>query len=102
VDDLIEGIVRLLFSDLPGPVNVGNPHELSMRELAERIIALTGSESQITYVPRPEDDPTVRQPDITLARTALGWEPKVPLDEGLKRTIEWFRAHIAEQAATSG
>ncbi len=96
VDDLIEGIVRLLFSDLPGPVNVGNPHELSMKLLAERIIELTGSTSEVVYIPRPEDDPTVRQPDITLARTALGWEPKVPLDEGLKRTIDWFRAHLAE------
>jgi hypothetical protein len=96
VDDLVEGIVRLLFSDLPGPVNIGNPHELSMKDLAERIIALSGSTSEIVYVPRPEDDPTIRQPDITLARTELGWEPKVPLDEGLGRTIEWFRAHLAE------
>jgi UDP-glucuronate decarboxylase len=96
VDDLIEGIVRLLFSDLPGPVNIGNPHELSMQALAERIIALSGSASGITYVPRPEDDPTIRQPDITQARERLGWEPKVALDEGLTRTIEWFRAHLAE------
>ena len=101
VDDLIEGVVRLLFSDLPGPVNVGNPHELSMRDLAERIIALAGSTSEITYIPRPEDDPTVRQPDITLARTALGWEPTVPLDEGLRRTIAWFRDHIADLQAQS-
>ena len=90
VDDLIEGIVRLLFSDLAGPVNIGNPYEISMHDLATRIIGLTGSHSEIVYVPRPEDDPSVRQPDITLARTALGWEPKVALDEGLKRTIEWF------------
>jgi dTDP-glucose 4,6-dehydratase len=102
VDDLIEGIVRLLFSDLAGPVNVGNPHELSMRTLAERIIELTGSASEVVYVPRPEDDPTVRQPDITLARTQLGWEPRVPLDEGLKRTIAWFRAHLAELDARNG
>jgi nucleoside-diphosphate-sugar epimerase/intein/homing endonuclease len=102
VDDLVEGIVRLLFSDLAGPVNVGNPHELSVRALAERIVALAGSGSAIAYIPRPEDDPTVRQPDITLARTALGWEPKVPLDEGLARTIDWFRAHLAEIDATVG
>jgi dTDP-glucose 4,6-dehydratase len=90
VDDLVEGVVRLLYSDLPGPVNLGNPHELSVEDLARRVIALAGSRSPVVYVPRPEDDPTVRQPDITLAREALGWEPKVSLDEGLKRTIEWF------------
>jgi dTDP-glucose 4,6-dehydratase len=95
VDDLIEGIGRLLRSDLPGPVNIGNPYELTVRELAERIIALTGSASEIAYVPRPEDDPTVRQPDITLARAALGWEPKVDLDDGLKRTIAWFRETLS-------
>jgi dTDP-glucose 4,6-dehydratase len=93
VDDLVEGILRLLRSDLPGPVNIGNPHELTMLELAERIRELAKSDSQIVFIERPEDDPTVRQPDITLARTALGWEPRVPLDEGLARTIEWFRGH---------
>jgi dTDP-glucose 4,6-dehydratase len=92
VDDLVEGLLRLLRSDLPGPVNIGNPHELSMLELAERITRLTGSASQIAFVPRPTDDPTIRQPDITLARTALGWEPKVDLDDGLARTIAWFRS----------
>jgi dTDP-glucose 4,6-dehydratase len=93
VDDLVEGILRLLRSDLPGPVNIGNPHELSMLELAERIKELAKSDSEIGFIERPEDDPTVRQPDITLARTELGWEPQVPLDEGLGRTIEWFRSH---------
>jgi dTDP-glucose 4,6-dehydratase len=93
VDDLVEGILRLLRSDLPGPVNIGNPHELTMLELAERIRELAKSDSQIVFIERPEDDPTVRQPDITLARTALGWEPQVPLDQGLARTIEWFRGH---------
>jgi dTDP-glucose 4,6-dehydratase len=93
VDDLVEGILRLLRSDLPGPVNIGNPHELSMLELAERIKELAKSESEISFIERPEDDPTVRQPDITLARTELGWEPQVALDEGLGRTIEWFRSH---------
>jgi dTDP-glucose 4,6-dehydratase len=93
VDDLVEGIMRLGRSDLPGPVNIGNPHELSMLDLAERVITLTGSSSQVAFIERPTDDPTVRQPDITLARTELGWEPQVPLDEGLGRTIAWFRDH---------
>jgi len=92
VDDLVEGIMRLSRSELPGPVNIGNPHELSMLELARRVVDLSGSSSEITFIERPTDDPTVRQPDITLARTELGWEPTVDLDEGLKRTIEWFRS----------
>ncbi|MDK3256753.1 UDP-glucuronic acid decarboxylase family protein [Blastococcus capsensis] len=94
VDDLVEGLVRLLRSDLAGPVNIGNPHELSVRALAEQIRELCGADVDITYVPRPEDDPTVRQPDITLARTALGWQPEVPLREGLLRTIDWFRGRL--------
>jgi dTDP-glucose 4,6-dehydratase len=93
VDDLVEGVMRLLHSDQAGPINIGNPHEVSMLQLAEAIRELVGSTSQITYIPRPQDDPTVRQPDITLARTLLGWEPQVSLDEGLKKTIEWFRTH---------
>ncbi|MCW2725487.1 MAG: UDP-glucuronate decarboxylase [Frankiales bacterium] len=93
VADLVEGILRLLRSDLPGPVNIGNPHELTMLELAQRIRELAKSDSEIVFIDRPEDDPTVRQPDITLARTALGWEPQVALDEGLARTIDWFRGH---------
>jgi dTDP-glucose 4,6-dehydratase len=93
VDDLIDGIVRLLHSDLPGPVNIGNPHELTVLRLAELIRDLCGSSSPIEFIARPEDDPMVRQPDITLARTQLGWEPQVDLEEGLKRTIEWFRGH---------
>jgi dTDP-glucose 4,6-dehydratase len=93
VDDLVEGIVRLLHSGLCGPVNIGNPHEMSVLDLAQWIRQLTGSSSPIEFVPRPQDDPTVRQPDITYARSALGWEPKVPLEEGLLRTIGWFRAH---------
>jgi dTDP-glucose 4,6-dehydratase len=91
VDDLVEGIVRLLRSDLPGPVNVGNPHELPVRTLAELVRDLAESCSEIRFVPRPVDDPAVRQPDISLARSALGWEPQVPVDDGLKRTIAWFR-----------
>jgi dTDP-glucose 4,6-dehydratase len=93
VDDLVEGLVRLLDSDLAGPVNLGNPHELSMLELAEWVCAITGSDSPIRYVPRPEDDPSVRQPDITLARERLGWEPRVPVAAGLVRTVDWFRVH---------
>jgi dTDP-glucose 4,6-dehydratase len=93
VDDLIEGIIRLLHSDLAGPVNLGNCGEMSILELARLIVALTGSDSPIEFVPRPQDDPTVRRPDITLARTALEWEPVVPIRDGLVRTIEWFRGH---------
>jgi dTDP-glucose 4,6-dehydratase len=93
VDDLVEGVVRMLHSDHPGPVNIGNPHEVSMQELAEIIRDLVGSSSELTHVPLPQDDPLIRQPDITLAMTLLGWEPHVPLDEGLKRTIEYFRQH---------
>jgi dTDP-glucose 4,6-dehydratase len=91
VSDLIDGILRLLRSDLAGPVNIGNPHELSMLELADRIKELAKSDSEIVFVPRPEDDPSVRQPDITLARRELAWEPVVQLAEGLGRTIEWFQ-----------
>lgn len=93
VDDLVAGIVALLDSDQPGPVNIGNPHELSVLELATWIRDLAGSTSELAFVPRPEDDPTIRQPDIGLARSVLGWEPKVPVEEGLRRTIAWFRAH---------
>jgi len=87
VDDLVEGLVRLLCSDLPGPVNIGNPHELSVLALAETTRDLAGSASTITFIDRPVDDPTVRQPDITLARAALGWEPRVPVEDGLKQTV---------------
>jgi dTDP-glucose 4,6-dehydratase len=93
VDDLIEGIVRLLRSELTGPVNIGNPHEVSVLHLAETIKGLTGSASDIVFIERPVDDPSIRQPDISLARRALGWEPQVGFEEGLSRTIGWFRAH---------
>jgi dTDP-glucose 4,6-dehydratase len=93
VDDLVEGLLRLLLSGEPGPMNIGNPQEIPVLQLAERIRDLTGSPSEITFVPRPEDDPTVRQPDISLARRVLRWEPAVSLDDGLRRTIEWFRTH---------
>ena len=73
------------------PVNIGNPHEMTIEEIAETIIKMTGSKSQIVYQPLPTDDPKVRQPDITRARTLLGWEPKVALEEGLRQTIDYFR-----------
>ncbi|WP_432790901.1 NAD-dependent epimerase/dehydratase family protein [Mycolicibacterium sp. ELW1-p] len=91
VDDLVEGAIRLLFSDLAGPVNIGNPHELTMLELAELIREITGSDSPIEFYDRPRDDPSQRQPDITLARTELNWEPQVDVTDGLTKTISWFR-----------
>jgi len=94
VSDLIDGIYRLFHSDHVEPTNVGNPHEFTVRQLAERVLALTGSSSAIVSRPLPTDDPKVRQPDITKARSLLGWEPVVGLDEGLKRTIAWFREHL--------
>ncbi|MBM7806927.1 dTDP-glucose 4,6-dehydratase [Geodermatophilus bullaregiensis] len=93
VSDLVDGLLRLLLSGASGPMNIGNPHEVPVLHLAERIRELTGSRSPIESIPRPEDDPTVRQPDITLAQTVLGWAPQVALDEGLQRTIAWFREH---------
>jgi dTDP-glucose 4,6-dehydratase len=95
VDDLIEGIYRLILSDHVGPVNIGNPKETTIMELAIMIRDLVGSRSRIAYVDRPVDDPEVRCPDISLARRILGWEPAVPLEEGLARTIEWARASWA-------
>ena len=95
VSDLIDGIYRLFQSDRSDPVNIGNPGEFTVRQLAERVIELTGSTSEIVARPLPEDDPKVRKPDISRARERLGWEPRVQLDEGLRRTIEFFRAHPA-------
>jgi dTDP-glucose 4,6-dehydratase len=94
VSDLVDGIYRLMMSDTSDPVNIGNPHELTIRALAERIVALAGSKSRIVERPLPVDDPRVRQPDITRARTLLGWEPKVPLEEGLPRTLAYFRRRL--------
>jgi UDP-glucuronate decarboxylase len=93
VDDLVEGLISLMNSgdDLTGPVNLGNPGEFTILELAEKVIAMTGSTSKISFEPLPEDDPTQRQPDITLARNELGWEPKVSLDEGLVPTVAHFQ-----------
>ena len=93
--DLIDGIYRLFQSDRSDPTNIGNPNEFTVRQLAERVIALTGSKSKIIEKPLPEDDPKVRQPDITIARSVLGWEPKVQLEEGLQRTIAYFTQRFA-------
>jgi UDP-glucuronate decarboxylase len=92
VDDLVEGLLRMMGQDgFIGPVNLGNPEEFTMRQLAEQVLALTGSASPIEQRPLPLDDPRVRRPDISLARARLGWEPTVPLSSGLPPTIEWFR-----------
>ncbi|MBR4417345.1 MAG: SDR family oxidoreductase [Victivallales bacterium] len=97
VDDLIEGMVRLMNTgdDVTGPVNVGNPGEFTIRELAEKVIELTGSKSKLVFKPLPQDDPRQRKPDITLAKKLLNWEPKIPLAEGLKKTIEYFDKLLA-------
>lgn len=92
--DLIEGIYRLMMSETSEPVNIGNPREMTILEFAQQIIRATGSKSKIIYKPLPQDDPQQRQPDITRARTILGWEPVVPLEEGLRRTIEYFRGRV--------
>jgi UDP-glucuronate decarboxylase len=96
VDDLIEAMIRMMNApdDLTGPVNIGNPNEFSILELAEKVIALTGSQAKIIYRPLPEDDPLQRRPDITLARDRLGWEPQTQLKEGLKRTIDYFKGEF--------
>jgi dTDP-glucose 4,6-dehydratase len=91
VDDLVDGIYRLLLSDYALPVNIGNPAEITLKEFAEEVIALTGTKGKIIYEPLPQDDPKQRQPDITKARTILGWEPKVDRHEGLKRTLAYFK-----------
>jgi dTDP-glucose 4,6-dehydratase len=91
IDDLVEGIHRLMHVSVNEPVNIGNPQEMTLLELAKRIVRLTGSGSEIAFAPLPEDDPKVRQPDITRARTLLGWEPRVDTDEGLRLTIDWFK-----------
>ena len=94
VTDLVEGILRLLRAEYDGPVNIGNPQELSVLEFAHRIISLTGSRSQVTFRPLPVDDPRVRQPDIGLAHRLLGWEPRVELEDGLRETVHYFREKV--------
>lgn len=99
IDDLVRGIDRLIESEEHLPVNIGNPHEMTVLQFAKKIIELTGSKSPIVYKPLPQDDPQVRQPDINKAKKILGWEPKVKLEEGLARTIEYFRARLKEAKA---
>jgi dTDP-glucose 4,6-dehydratase len=95
VDDEVEGIYRLFHSDWKDPMNIGNPNEFTVLELARTVLRLTGSTSEIRQHPLPEDDPTVRQPDITLARRELGWEPEVELEEGLRRTVDYLRGLVS-------
>jgi UDP-glucuronate decarboxylase len=98
VDDLVEGLIRLMASpdDMTGPINLGNPGEFTILQLAKKVIALTGSSAKIVFSPLPHDDPKQRQPDITLAKRVLGWEPTIGLDVGLPRTIDYFRALLQE------
>jgi dTDP-glucose 4,6-dehydratase len=97
--DEVAGIEKLFFSNRSDPTNIGNPHEFTVKQLAETVLRLTGSASQIEYRPLPVDDPKVRQPDITIARTELGWEPKVELEEGLRKTIPHFKRLVEEENA---
>ncbi|MFV1449226.1 UDP-glucuronic acid decarboxylase family protein [Maribacter sp. HS] len=92
IDDQVEGIYRLLFSDYTDPINIGNPHETTIKEFAEEIIALTGTKQKVIYKPLPQDDPTQRQPDITKAKEILGWEPKVHRAEGLRTVYDYFKS----------
>ncbi|MFL5382955.1 MAG: UDP-glucuronic acid decarboxylase family protein [Longimicrobiaceae bacterium] len=101
VDDLVEGIYRLFLSDRAEPTNLGNPNEFTVRELAEEVLRQTGSASALEFRPLPEDDPQVRRPDIGVARAVLGWEPAVPLVEGLRRTIPHFRTLVEERGSHS-
>jgi dTDP-glucose 4,6-dehydratase len=98
VDDLVEGIYRLLLSDYTQPVNIGNPDEISIKDFAEEIIKLTGTDQKIIYQPLPKDDPMQRKPDITRAKEILGWQPTVSRSEGLKITYEYFKKQISEEA----
>jgi dTDP-glucose 4,6-dehydratase len=98
VSDLVDGILRLMASDTNEPVNIGNPHEVTIEEIARTIIALVGSTSKIVYRPLPTDDPKQRRPDITRARTLLGWEPRVGLEEGLSRAVGYFKSKLAAEA----
>jgi UDP-glucuronate decarboxylase len=98
VDDLIDGIIKLMETpdEFSGPVNIGNPVEVSVGELAEKIISMTGSKSKIKYLPAIQDDPQRRRPDISMAIRDLDWQPKVSLEDGLTRTIDYFRGHLKD------
>jgi UDP-glucuronate decarboxylase len=100
VDDLVDGLIRMMASrpEITGPINIGNPHEIPVRELAERVIGLINSKSKIIHRPLPQDDPMQRCPDIAYARRELGWEPKVPLEDGLRRTIAYFDQLLSQRA----
>src|SRR5256714_10936161 len=100
VDDLIEGIVRLFERGTSEPTNIGNPHEFTVRQLADCVLQLTGSKSAIVQRPLPVDDPRVRQPDISYAQRTLAWEPAVSLEDGLRRTIKYFKEIVAREKAT--
>lgn len=102
VDDLIEGFIRLMESDasVTGPINIGNPGEFTIRELAEKVVAMTGSKSEIVYHDLPHDDPKQRRPDISKAQSVLGWEPRIALDQGLGRTVEYFESLLKTMAAS--
>ena len=101
VDDLIDGLVKLMQTpdDFTGPVNLGNPNEFTILQLADKVIELTGSRSTLEFRPLPSDDPMQRQPDISLAKTALGWQPKIRLEEGIGKTIDYFRTLLASNAS---
>lgn len=94
VSDLVDGIIRLMLSKEHGPINIGNPREMTIKEIAQTIIRMTGSKSKLINQPLPKDDPKQRKPDITLARTTLGWEPKIPLEQGLVTTLEYFKTKV--------
>src|SRR5262249_33647079 len=94
ISDLVDGLRRLMQAPVNDPINIGNPHEMTLLDLAKRIIRLTGSRSEIRFRPPPGDDPHVRQPDIGRARSLLGWEPRVEIDDGLRFTIDWFREKL--------
>jgi dTDP-glucose 4,6-dehydratase len=102
VNDLVDGIEKMLGVEFHEPVNLGNPSEVTILEFAHEILKLSGSKSTIEYRPLPQDDPRVRKPDITRARTLLGWEPKVGREEGLRRTLEYFQKKVAQQAGKGG
>jgi dTDP-glucose 4,6-dehydratase len=102
VDDLVRGVLALADSSHPGPMNLGNPTELTVRQVAADVCRVAGSSSTVEYVPRPVDDPQVRRPDTSLAAQLLGWQPMVPWETGLRRTVEWFAARMAPSGAPSG
>ena len=102
VDDLVEGIWRLLNSDENMPTNIGNPSEMTILQFAEKVRELTGSTSELVFKELPQDDPKVRQPDITKARRVLGWEPKIDLDTGLRRTLKYFKEHLDTTGVEAG